>query len=182
MKEERERLARRAAAGDLASARRLVAMLEAESGKTPRRETDVGKLRKLLFAEWSPTGSGRTPMQRASRAMREALLEDWTRMIVLEGRPFGQVAGLMPAITAATRDRADEFLHQLEPVLGQIADRVVRTRDGDVGVKTGGRRHPCRIEGCAWPQYGIRWPDGDLTWVCERSLVRLPDGTWQIGD
>jgi hypothetical protein len=49
---------------------------------------------------------------------------------------------------------------------GSMEDiKTVRSRDGRV---VGTRM--CTTEGCRGTRYGVRWPDGKLTWVCGKGM------------
>lgn len=43
-----------------------------------------------------------------------------------------------------------------------------------IGVMTGGNRQ-C-IAGCKGVKFGVRWPDGKLTWVCTTDVIETTDG------
>jgi hypothetical protein len=45
----------------------------------------------------------------------------------------------------------------------------VRSRDGEIGIPTGGLRS-CSMEGCGGRRFGVRWPDGKLTWICTKAI------------
>ncbi len=50
----------------------------------------------------------------------------------------------------------------------------------EYGVTTGGTRK-CQMEGCLGRRYGVRWPDGKMTWPCSKGLRDRDDGSLQIG-
>ena len=47
------------------------------------------------------------------------------------------------------------------------------------GQTTGKWKH-CSLSGCAGFRYGVRWPDGRITWPCSKGLVGYCRG-WRIG-
>jgi hypothetical protein len=52
--------------------------------------------------------------------------------------------------------------------------------DAMIGQLTGTSRR-CQLEGCLGRRYGVRWPDGSLTWPCSKGLFKRPgDGELQI--
>jgi hypothetical protein len=64
------------------------------------------------------------------------------------------------------RDRRGPGKVQLDS--GLLVTDVI-SRDGEHGAPTGGIR-PCRMEGCTGIRFGVRWPDGKITWICSRGV------------
>lgn len=38
----------------------------------------------------------------------------------------------------------------------------------------------CQMESCVRDRYGVRWPDGKITWPCAGGMKMRKDGQWQI--
>ena len=58
----------------------------------------------------------------------------------------------------------------------------VYNRDGEAfGLATGGYPRHCTLEGCRGVRYGVRWPDGELTYPCSKGLIDRNDGSFQLG-
>jgi hypothetical protein len=60
----------------------------------------------------------------------------------------------------------------------EVEIKQVVSRGGEsTGVPTGGRRR-C-YAGCPGERFGVRWPDGELTWICT-AAVTVEEGTAYI--
>lgn len=61
--------------------------------------------------------------------------------------------------------------------------RVYNREGTEFGLATGGaaRSRRCTMEGCLGVRYGVRWPDGELTYPCSKGLIDRDDGSFQLG-
>ena len=59
--------------------------------------------------------------------------------------------------------------------------RVYSRNGEEFGLATGGQARRCTMEGCGGARYGVRWPDGELTYPCSKGLIDRDDGTFQLG-
>ena len=58
--------------------------------------------------------------------------------------------------------------------------KIVFSRNGiEWGITTGGKSRPCFDE-CPGKRIGVRWPDGELTYVCTDSFAVRDDGAYQL--
>lgn len=60
----------------------------------------------------------------------------------------------------------------------RLPTEVVSRDGGETGIPTGVTR-PCP-GGCTTEQIEIRWPDGQLTWICQKLLEPIGDEREQI--
>lgn len=47
------------------------------------------------------------------------------------------------------------------------------------GRLTGGTRL-CQMDGCGGTRYGVRWPNGRITWPCVKGMKARKNGDWEI--
>ena len=59
--------------------------------------------------------------------------------------------------------------------------RVYSREGNEYGLTTGGHPRHCTLEGCGRSRYGVRWPDGELTYPCSKGLTVNDDRYLQIG-
>ena len=64
------------------------------------------------------------------------------------------------------------------PAFIPLDKRVYPSDGAGYGTLTGGRM-PCRMEGCGGMKLGVRWPEGKLTYPCNRGMDFVK-GSWRI--
>ncbi len=67
----------------------------------------------------------------------------------------------------------------MKPLTIPMASRVYNREGTEYGIFTGGGRY-CQLESCAGRRQGVRWPDGRITWTCDRGMALQDDGAWHI--
>lgn len=61
----------------------------------------------------------------------------------------------------------------------ELPKYVVSRNYGMIGRCTGGTRH-CMMDGCRGTRIGVRWPDGQLRWLCDRGLEKITHDIWKL--